>query len=1195
MKLHRTTLAAILAPVAAFAALTPSGGDDYPAIAAAIEAASAGEAVELAAGTFHISASIEITKAVTLRGAGRDATLLLPSDRGYRAILLNQKDAAVSNLSVRGFVGKSQYDYYGCGVRVYAGRLAHCRISGCTGQTYYPSGTGVYAAGQNSFVEDCIIDGNWQKADANAQGGGLYLNAYATATRCLVVSNTVSANTGIGGGVYLYNGRLFDSTVADNTNHCGIYMATVNCVVSNCVSGRNTGFVQYGQTAPNLGYVSDDCTNRIWCTLTGYDADFASPGTGDYRLRGTAAATGAGYYPFDPSADTLDFAADCPAALAGSTVTLTAALRGRYAGATCDWRVDGPGGSVSTGTGSSLAFAPPAAGRYSVTLTALGDSVVRDDYLYVCDRTNHVAIGEDNLANAVHAAIDGCVLILEDGVYTNTVQTFVTNNITIIGTGHDRCAIRKIRKTNAAPSRGVMTMSAPGARIEGVTFTGGAAGDYYDITGSGLRITGRGGRADRCRMTGNIDGTFYTDGVGLALESPLAYAGHCIVDNNSCRNASGAGVQILSGTLENSLVFGNSAKFGGGICFKGGAVRSCTVAGNTATSQGGGIYALNSAKGSIINCVFAGNTADFDTVDDGRPQWSVQNIRPDLTTNFFASISHCAFEGCVPLGYDAVSVAAPFMDASANDYHLRVSSTARNAGVAYAGLPALDLDGTPRVSGALPDIGCYEYDESAVSCDFTVAPQAAFADESVQCAAAVLGGEGRNLAYAWTFTRDDGREWAFTGPSPAVTLEPGLYAVALAVSDAGAGTPLASMSHQGVVRIAARRVYVVRENPSMAAPYDTWETAHTNLNELMELVIDGSAVFVGAGEIVVTNQVVLTKAVSITGLGQDLTTVRFAKSPLPGATNHRVFQINNAAALVERMTITGGVNVYAYDSYGGGVCIDANGGTLQDCRVTGNKGGSYYIRGAGVGMNSYNGHVRRCVIDRNAGGSGNGSYGGLFVSLGQVENCLVYSNSSTSAAGLAVVPPYSTLTTPITVSNCTVSCNMAKSVGAGGLYFQYNSVTINRQVEVVNCVFAGNSGKAAPSGTYGNLDEGEVTFGWGGGYNFADTAACATDASPVFMNCCFRFADPTISFGTSCLNADPLFADEAGLDFHLRSRGAGERSPAISKGVYGPWMDGATDLDGRPRVKRYKKGTGFVDIGCYESDYFSEALKIILR
>ena len=42
-------------------------------------------------------------------------------------------------------------------------------------------------------------------------------------------------------------------------------------------------------------------------------------------------------------------------------------------------------------------------------------------------------------------------------------------------------------------------------------------------------------------------------------------------------------------------------------------------------------------------------------------------------------------------------------------------------------------------------------------------------------------------------------------------------------------------------------------------------------------------------------------------------------------------------------------------------------------------------------------------------------------------------------------------------------------------------------------------------------------------------------------------------------------------------------------------MDGATDLDGRPRVKRYKKGTGFVDIGCYETPYHSPATQLIMR
>jgi hypothetical protein len=55
---HLALAAATLAPILAAAALAPSGGDDFPAISAAIEAANAGDAIELDAGTFHLSASI---------------------------------------------------------------------------------------------------------------------------------------------------------------------------------------------------------------------------------------------------------------------------------------------------------------------------------------------------------------------------------------------------------------------------------------------------------------------------------------------------------------------------------------------------------------------------------------------------------------------------------------------------------------------------------------------------------------------------------------------------------------------------------------------------------------------------------------------------------------------------------------------------------------------------------------------------------------------------------------------------------------------------------------------------------------------------------------------------------------------------------------------------------------------------------
>jgi len=45
-----------------------------------------------------------------------------------------------------------------------------------------------------------------------------------------------------------------------------------------------------------------------------------------------------------------------------------------------------------------------------------------------------------------------------------------------------------------------------------------------------------------------------------------------------------------------------------------------------------------------------------------------------------------------------------------------------------------------------------------------------------------------------------------------------------------------------------------------------------------------------------------------------------------------------------------------------------------------------------------------------------------------------------------------------------------------------------------------------------------------------------------------------------------------GTDYHLL-----EGSPAIETGVVMPWMTGATDLDGNPRITG-----GKVDMGCYE-------------
>jgi hypothetical protein len=85
-------------------------------------------------------------------------------------------------------------------------------------------------------------------------------------------------------------------------------------------------------------------------------------------------------------------------------------------------------------------------------------------------------------------------------------------------------------------------------------------------------------------------------------------------------------------------------------------------------------------------------------------------------------------------------------------------------------------------------------------------------------------------------------------------------------------------------------------------------------------------------------------------------------------------------------------------------------------------------------------------------------------------------------------------------------------------------------------------------------------------------------------------ADTALRPNAQCLLGDPLFKSAAGQDFHVA-----KGSPAINAGLYGEWMDAARDLDGRPRVKHFKRGVGLVDIGCYETSFTDGPTMLFVR
>ena len=70
---------------------------------------------------------------------------------------------------------------------------------------------------------------------------------------------------------------------------------------------------------------------------------------------------------------------------------------------------------------------------------------------------------------------------------------------------------------------------------------------------------------------------------------------------------------------------------------------------------------------------------------------------------------------------------------------------------------------------------------------------------------------------------------------------------------------------------------------------------------------------------------------------------------------------------------------------------------------------------------------------------------------------------------------------------------------------------------------------------------------------------------------------------TACKALDPLFWNPSAGDYTF-----GGASPLMNAGVRLPWMEGARDLAGNPRL------LGRPDIGCYESQAASRTL-ILLR
>ena len=771
----------------------------------------------------------------------------------------------------------------------------------------------------------------------------------------------------------------------------------------------------------------------------------------------------------------------------------------------------------------------------------------------------------------IQAAIDdaqpGDVVTLADGTYALDRTLYVTNGVTLTGSNRDECRLAGDGRTGLAAA---VVIDHPSACVKNLTVSNVSVGVANDYSfGGAVRIVR--GLLSQSRVTGCTTTYAGNRTAGVSLEGSAANAAamtHCMVDRNASPGGVG-GVRLFekAGTMANCLVWANSGKTAGGVgvinttAWQPANIVNCTVAGNSASQQGGGInlsvpsgqlYWQGTSYAPVVNTIIAGNNA---------PAGADLYFGNDDCRNYTGYNCLCPTEtyGANPRTGDPM-----FLSPESGDFHLQSGSPARNAGDAAKAESVLghalagtdDFYGLDRLLEGIVDIGCAEFDSTKPSCSILKSKDPVFTGEKVRLTASVSGfDQATDLVYQWTISRDGVVLLTLYEPSIEVKqTTPGTYDVRLTVTSYQPHRTVEAVPTTFVVL--QNTIYVTSSaNPGCAYPYAESRTAATNLNEALLAASEGMLVSMDEGTHNVYETVSIPRGVTVRGAGRDKTTI-YAAQPF-----NTVVSINGEGAELRDVTVAHGRMDVTFKYVPSGVAIGSDGGTMADCRVTdctpgevGAMDGSVKITGAGA-------LVSRCLIDGNdvlKGGNWANTCAGIYATAGRIENCVITNNvgsmnSTHKGSALCLVGP-------VTVLNCTVISNRMVSVSSGGAVHAESDKAVVR-----NCIIDGNL----------NGDGSETNY-WGSGASFS--YCLSSDAAPEGSE--------------GCIAARPVFDNRNPLRLAYRTPG---RSKGSAVGYEDRLLE-ATDFCGRPRVKFVsKKGVADIDIGAAESKFISDATLLIFR
>ena len=597
-------------------------------------------------------------------------------------------------------------------------------------------------------------------------------------------------------------------------------------------------------------------------------------------------------------------------------------------------------------------------------------------------------------------------------------------------------------------------------------------------TGRCFRLYSHNTTIEGFKITGGNAGAGHGGAVFCDNNTPVVE--NCLIIGNVATDGGGT----YQGTINNCAISGNTAAAGGGA--DGGILNNCTVTENAA-GQGGGTcnstvnnsivyynrYA-NRSKGTYNNCCT--------TLDAATGSGNITNLPMLITASHIATNSPCIAAGT-------------------NGY---------TSGV--------DIDGEAWKNP--PAIGCDEVYVNAISGSLSVVIIAkvtnAYQNLSLQFVADI---DGRLYHNIWSFgdgTSETNRyitrhSWSSSGS----------YDVILTAFN---DTYPDGVSGSVTVHIFENGYYVDISNTNPVAPYSSWDTAATNIQNAVDAVVyPHGIIYVTNGTYILDSQINVNKHVTIRSINGPEKTIVDGKGSVRG------FSLQNYNTILEGFTIT---NCNSGSGYGAGVHCSGIIPVISNCLVTKNKAG-YYSGGVHFGT------INNCTINGNTAKEGDDG-DGAGTTYGIVNNCTISENSC---------PGYGGGCKGGTVNNSLIINNTA-NVGGGTSENTVNNCTIGNNHAVV---FAG--------GTYRSEIRNSIVY-----YNTAEDTDPNTYEGSIVYSC-----TTPAQAGAGNKSSLPQFSNHSGGDFHLLFS-----SPCADSG-HNDYIQGTTDLDGMPRILN-----GTVNMGCYE-------------